>query len=88
MKKEKAKKRKERADREAIEAEELLKVIRAKNVGERSGGGDSLVDMIQSRNKERINGFDNWAAGLEERYAAMEEEKKAKRKAKMKKTKK
>ena len=82
-----AKRRRANADKEAAEAEELLKDIQARqqarlgsggaSSGNGGSGGDSgLVSMIQARNASRASGFDAWAAGLEARYGATKHAKK------------
>jgi DnaJ family protein C protein 9 len=90
----KAKRRREKAAREAAEAEELLKEIQGKHKQKRLGGGGSGggggggggggdgAEMIRARNAQRSSGFDDWASGLEARYAQMDAEEKAKRASK------
>jgi len=79
-----AKRRRANADKEAAEAEELLKDIQARQqarlgsggASSGNGGGSDLVSMIQARNASRASGFDAWAAGLEARYGATKHAKK------------
>lgn len=65
-----AKRRRANADKEAAEADELLKDIQ-----KRSGGND-LVSMIQARNASRASEFDAWAESMEARYGGSKQAKK------------
>lgn len=84
-----AKRRRANADKEALEADELLKDIQARQQarlgggasansgkGGIGGGGNDLVSMIQARNASRASEFDAWAESLEARYGGSKQAKK------------